>query len=129
MRFPFISRRRAQANVDLAVTAVWHLVDEAEAATCEARIEQRQAETQLAAAHRQYDRAVAYVKQAEGRRDADGHRLARALRAVACLRDEAATQRRVTRHLTDQLLDATGYQGEPLLDAARHTLDLDKEDA
>jgi hypothetical protein len=74
MRFPFISRRRAQASVDLAVTAVWHLVDEAEAATCEARIEQRQAESRLAAEQKLRRHAVAYVEQAEGRRDADGHR-------------------------------------------------------
>lgn len=129
MRFPFISRRRAQANVDLAVTAVWHLVNEAEAATCEARIDQRQAETRLAAEQKLRRHAVAYVEQAEGRRDADGHRLARALRAVAQLRAEAATQRRVITRLTDQLLDATGHIGEPLLPAARHTLGLDKEDA
>jgi hypothetical protein len=43
--------------------------------------------------------------------------------------DELATQQRVIKRLTDQLLDATGYQGEPLLPAARHTLDLDKEDS
>lgn len=56
-------------------------------------------------------------------------RLHRALKACRRYRAEAAVQQRVTRRLTDQLLDATGYQGEPLLDAARHTLDLDKEDA
>lgn len=129
MRFPFISVRRAQANVDLAVTAVWHIVDEAEAATCEARIDQRRAEMQLVTEQKLRRRAVAFVEQAEGRRDADGHRLARALRAAARYRAENAVQRRVIRHLTDQLLDATGYQAEPLLPAARHTLDLDKEDA
>lgn len=129
MRFPFISRRRAQANVDLAVTAVWHLVDEAEAATCEARIEQRRAEAQLAAEQKLRRRTVAYVEQAEGRRDVDGYRLARALRAVATLRAEAAVQRRVVDRLTDQLLDATGHIGEPLLPAARVTLGLDLKEA
>ncbi|MFD9047632.1 hypothetical protein [Streptomyces zaomyceticus] len=52
-------------------------------------------------------------------------RLHRALRAVARLRAEAAVQQRVTRRLTDQLLAATGYQGEPLLPAARTTLGID----
>ncbi|MGW4703735.1 hypothetical protein [Streptomyces sp. NPDC004285] len=108
---------------------MWHLVDEAEAATCEARIEQRQAESQLAAAHVQYDRAVAYLGQAERRRDADGYRLSRALRAVAYEREQAEGYRRTIKHLTDRLLDATGYQGKPLLDPARQTLGIDvKED-
>jgi hypothetical protein len=125
MRLPFISRRRAQANVDLAVTAVWHLVDEAEAATREARIEQRRAETELAAVQRSHRRAVAYIEQAEGRRDTDGYRLARALRAVATERRQAAAYRRTIDRLTDQLLDATGYQGEPLLPAARVVLGIE----
>lgn len=56
-------------------------------------------------------------------------RLRRALRAVATLRAEAAVQRRVVDRMTDQLLDATGHIGEPLVAAARVTLGLDKEDA
>ncbi|MFB6626462.1 hypothetical protein ACFCWD_28840 [Streptomyces sp. NPDC056374] len=54
-------------------------------------------------------------------------RLHRALRSVAALRNEAAVQRRVTDRLATQLLDATGYQGEPLLPAARATLGIEKE--
>jgi hypothetical protein len=38
---------------------------------------------------------------------------------------EIATQKRVIERLTDQLLDATGYQGEPLLPAARATLGIE----
>jgi len=127
MRLPFISRRRAQADVDMAVRAVWHLVDEAEAATCEARLDQRKAEADLTAERKQHQRAVAYVGQAEQRRDMDGHRLARALRAVAAERRQSAAYRRTITRLTDQLLDATGYQAEPLLPAARTTLGIDKE--
>lgn len=43
---------------------------------------------------------------------------------------ELATQGRVIKRLTDQLLDATGFQGEPLLPAARTTLGINtpKED-
>jgi hypothetical protein len=41
--------------------------------------------------------------------------------------EELATQSRVMKRLTDQLLDATGYQGEPLLPAARATLGIEKE--
>ncbi|WP_426404250.1 hypothetical protein ACN9M0_24935 [Streptomyces sp. R-07] len=130
MRLPFISRRRAQAAVDLAVAGVWHLVDEAEKATVEARADQRTAEGNAAADREKYRRAVAYVEQAEDGRYENGVRLTRALRAVARYRAEAAVQRRTIAHLTDQLLDATGYQGEPLLPAARTALGIDprKED-
>ncbi|MGW6395437.1 hypothetical protein ACWFR1_34215 [Streptomyces sp. NPDC055103] len=182
MRLPFISRRRAQANVDLAVTAVWHLVDEAEAATCEARIEQRQAEAQLTAAREQHptvevehtelwslidwslwgsgmgdvfreqlaDQFIAAITPEQhdqalrlieawtesghlplGRRcyEDQQQRLHRALRAVARERRQSVAYRRTIDRLTDQLLDATGNQGEPLLPEARRVLDLDKEDA
>lgn len=55
-------------------------------------------------------------------------RLHRALRACARYRADLAIEKRVIRHLGNQLLDATGYQGEPLLPAARTLLDLDQED-
>ncbi|MFE0699157.1 hypothetical protein [Streptomyces sp. NPDC058872] len=55
-------------------------------------------------------------------------RLHRALRAVAAERRQAAAYRRTISRLTDQLLDTTGYQGEPLLPAARAVLGI-KEDA
>lgn len=43
--------------------------------------------------------------------------------------DELATQSRVMKRLTDQLLDATGHNGEELLPVERRVLGLDKEDA
>lgn len=129
MRLPFISRRRAQASVDFATAGLRVRIENVERELAEERTARFQAERKLAAERKLHRRAVAYIGQAEGRRDVDGYRLARALRAIARLRAEAATQRRVERGLTDQLLDATGFQGEPLLPAARHTLDLDKEDA
>lgn len=52
-------------------------------------------------------------------------RLHRALRACARYRADLAIEKRVIRRLGTQLLDATGYQGEPLLPAARALLDLD----
>jgi hypothetical protein len=131
MRFPFISRRRAQAAVDLAVIGVWHLVDEAEQATVEARAEQRTAEASLEAAREFQHRASVNAWQAVEDDYEHGVRLKRALRAAARYRAEAAVQRRVINRLTTQLLDATGFQGEPLLPAARTTLGIDttKEDA
>ena len=42
---------------------------------------------------------------------------------------ELEVQGRVMKHLTDQLLNATGYQGEPLLPEARTVLGIEKEDA
>ncbi|MGW8357365.1 hypothetical protein [Streptomyces wedmorensis] len=56
-------------------------------------------------------------------------RLHRALRAVAYEREQAEGYRRTIRRLTDQLLDATGYQGEPLLPEARRVLDIDVKEA
>jgi hypothetical protein len=129
MRFPFISVRRALRAIAVATEASHHIAEDADKRWAEERDARMECEAELAFARRKYRTIVAYVEQAEGRRDADGHRLARALRAVAALRAEAAVQRRVTRRLTDQLLDATGHIGEPLLPAARVTLGLDKEDA
>lgn len=130
MRLPFVSRRRAQVDVDMAVRAVWHLVDDAEKATCEARLDQRRTEAELAVERKQRLRAVAYVGQAERRRDADGHRLARALRAVAAERQQSEAYRKTITRLTDRLLDATGYRAKPLLPEARTVLGIDeKEDA
>lgn len=56
-------------------------------------------------------------------------RLHRALRTVARERKQAAGYRRTIRRLTDQLLDATGYQAEPLLPEARRVLDIDVKEA
>ncbi|MFI1942227.1 hypothetical protein ACH44C_34485 [Streptomyces purpureus] len=117
MRLPFISRRRHETAVDFLAAVHRVNLDEERAARVKA-------EHDLAAEQAKLRRAVAYVGQAEGRRDADGARLARALRAVARLRTEAAVQRRVNHRLANQLLDATGYQGEPLLPAAREALGI-----
>lgn len=133
MRLPFISRRRAQAAVTVATAAIWHMVDDADKRTgieIEARLD---AEHDLADARKavaveraKRERLKAYMRRTHaGRYEL---RLARALRAVAELRAEAEVQRRATRRLTDQLLDATGYRGEPLLPAARTLLDLTEED-
>ncbi|MFE1550608.1 hypothetical protein [Streptomyces sp. NPDC058718] len=122
MRLPFITRRNHEAAVDFL--AAVHQVN-----LDDARKAQFEAEAEVAVGRLELRRAVAYVGQAEGRRDTDGHRLARALRAVAAERRQSAAYRRTITRLTDQLLDATGYQGEPLLPEARRVLDLDKEDA
>jgi hypothetical protein len=135
MRLPFISCRRAQAAVDLAVRGVWHLVDEAEAATCEARIEQRHAEDALSDARAALSKEQVRRQQLKSymvRMHTDRYesRIGRLLRAVAAERAQSAAYRRQIKRLTDQLLDATGYQGEPLLPAARELLGIDaKEDA
>jgi hypothetical protein len=127
MRLPFISRRRAQAAVDLAVRGVWHLVDEAEKATCEARIDQRKAEAELAQERAKRERLKTYMLGMHtGRYES---RITRLLRAVASERAQAEAYRKVITRLTDQLLDATGYQGEPLLPEARTVLGIEKEDA
>ena len=55
-------------------------------------------------------------------------RIDRLVRACARYRADLAIEKRVIRRLGTQLLDATGYQGEPLLPAARAALDLDQED-
>lgn len=129
MRFPFISVRSALRAIAVATEASHHIAENADRRWADERAARLKAEADLLSERKKYSRAVAYVEQAEGRRDVDGYRLARALRAVAQLRAEAAVQRRVVDRLTDQLLDATGHIGEPLLPAARATLGLDKEDA
>ncbi|MEU0372381.1 hypothetical protein ABZ070_19345 [Streptomyces sp. NPDC006283] len=47
--------------------------------------------------------------------------------SVARLREELEKQKRVNDRLSNQLLDATGYNGQPLTDAARAKLDLPAE--
>ncbi|MEU4106210.1 hypothetical protein AB0F16_37585 [Streptomyces tanashiensis] len=127
MRLPFISRSRAQAAVDLAVRGVWHLVDEAEQATCEARSEQRKAEAELTRERGKRERLKTYMRRAHTARYEQ--RIDRLRRAVASERAMGEAYRKIITRLTDQLLDATGYQGEPLLPAARTSLGIDvKED-
>lgn len=60
--------------------------------------------------------------------DTRGQRLARALRACAGYRRELGLQARVTRRLSNQLLDATGNRGEALLPAARQALGITPKD-
>lgn len=52
-------------------------------------------------------------------------RIRRLRRAVAAERAQAAAYRREIRQLTDRLFDACGYQGEPLIPAARVALGIE----
>lgn len=115
MRLPFVSRRVAEETLCLLVEVSRRAVTDAEDARSEA-------EHRLAVERAKWRRAVGYA--------GNGQRLARALRALAVERAQSAAYRRTIRALTDQLLDATGYQGEPLLPAAREALGIDtlKED-
>ena len=126
MRLPFISVRSARAAIAVATAGYRCIADEADKRYCEERAARQEAEAELAYLRKWISRE-AELRGAGPR--SMSRRLARALRAAARYRAENAVQRRVIRHLTDQLLDATGYQAEPLLPAARHTLDLDKEDS
>lgn len=114
MRLPFVSRRAFQ-DLGMAHSIVrGQLVRERDA--------RRKAETGLTQ-ERKKQRAVASW------RYVDDGRLGRAVRALAAERAQAAAYRRTIRQLTDQLLDATGYQGEPLLPEARRVLDIDAKEA
>nr|WSX48859.1 hypothetical protein OG409_07810 [Streptomyces sp. NBC_00974] len=61
--------------------------------------------------------------------DSRGQRLARALRACAGYRAELGRQARVTKRLSDNLLDSVGHNAGYLIPAARAALGLDKETA
>ena len=122
MRLPFVSRRHAQARIAAATAGLRADLEAARAELAEERAERRKAETSLTQERKKH-RAMASWPHT------DDARLARALRACARYRAALAIEKRVIRRLGDQLLDATGYQGEPLLPAARAALDLDKEDA
>ncbi|MFJ8163849.1 hypothetical protein ACIRBY_23380 [Streptomyces sp. NPDC096136] len=56
--------------------------------------------------------------------DHAAERLQRALKACARYRADLAGQRRATRRLTDQLLDATGYRGHYLIPEERNALGI-----
>lgn len=129
MKLPFTSRRKAEEAMCLLVEITRRCMADADKMLNEERAAHRKAEAELAAERDRHQQAKRFIARSHGARYNEGTRLTRALRAVAQLRAEAAVQRRVIRQLTDRLLDATGYQGEPLLPAARVTLDLDKEDA
>ncbi|MGW1121099.1 hypothetical protein ACWD5B_28985 [Streptomyces tanashiensis] len=184
MRLPFISRRRAQAKVDLAASGFRVLLDKADEQLMKALTAQYRAEAELREFKRreespmevehtelwslidwslwgsgmgdtfrerladqfiagltpeQHEQALRLIqawtdigREPLGRRryEDQQRRLHRAVRAVAYEREQAEGYRRTIKHLTDRLLDATGNQGEPLLDAARKALDIEvKEDA
>ncbi|MCX5197187.1 hypothetical protein OOK31_25370 [Streptomyces sp. NBC_00249] len=61
--------------------------------------------------------------------DGAANRLTRALRACARYRADLAVQRRVTRRLADQLLDATGSRGHYLIPEERAVLGIKDGDA
>lgn len=127
MRLPFITVRSALRAIAVATEASHHIAEDADKRWADERDARQEAEAELAYLQKWISRKAPELR-AEGQQSMSP-RLARALRAVATLRAEAAVQRRVVDRLTDQLLDATGHIGEPLLPAARVTLGLDKEDA
>lgn len=143
---------RRQAEAELAVaenapkpvvierTELWHLIDWSLWGSGMGDVFREQLADQFIAAitPEQHSQALKLIHAWEdnghiptGRRNYEDQqrRLHRALRAVARLRAEAHGQARVISRLTDQLLDATGHNGEELLPAERRVLDLDKEDA
>ena len=134
MRLPFISRRAHERAVRLATGAIWHFVEQAEDQTIAELGARLDAEHALEDARKEADRERAKRERLKSymvRMHTDRYesRIGRLCRAVAYEREQAEGYRRTIRRLTDQLLDATGFQAEPLLPAARRVLDLDKEDA
>lgn len=118
MRLPFISRR-AFENLGMAHSRLrGRLVNEQTA--------RRETEAELAILQKWITREMGARNKVS---TSSERRLIRVVRALAAERKQAAAYRRTIRRLTDQLLDATGNQGEPLLPAARMALGLDKEDS
>lgn len=119
MRLPFISRR--------AYAELGHVNDFLHGQLDKERAALRDAEAELAALRKW----ITYEATARGTGPRSmEQRRNRALRACARYRSENRAQRREIKRLTDQLLDATGYRGEPLLPEARTVLSIDeKEDA
>jgi len=118
MRLPFVPRRAFEA-LGMAHSLLRKRLVEEQTARCEA-------EAELAVLQKWITREMSIRAKAPR---STSRRRGRILRACVRYRAELAEQRRQIRQLTDQLLDATGYQGEPLLPEARRVLDLDKEDA
>lgn len=134
MRFPFISRRSHERAVRLAAAGIWHMVDEADDRTTAALGAQLDAEHDLDLARKELvqererrTRLKSYMVRMHT--DRYESRIGRLRRAVAYEREQAEGYRRTIRRLTDQLLDATGFQGEPLLPEARRVLDIDVKEA
>ena len=118
MRFPFISSRKATEAVCLIVEVSRRAIAEKDQLLDQERADRKKAEFALAQLQKK-QRAVASWRYTN-----DG-RLGRAVRALAAERAQAAAYRREIRQLTDRLFDACGYQGEPLLPAARATLGIE----
>ena len=118
MRLPFISSRKATEAVCLIVEVSRRAIAEKDQLLDQERADRKKAEFALAQ-ERKKQRAVASW------RYTDDRRLGRAVRALAAERAQAEAYRREIRQLTDRLFDACGYQGEPLLPAARATLGIE----
>jgi hypothetical protein len=118
MRLPFISSRKATEAVCLIVEVSRRAIAEKDQLLDQERADRKKAEFALAQ-ERKKQRAVASW------RYTDDRRLGRAVRALAAERAQAEAYRREIRQLTDRLFDACGYQGEPLLPAARTALGIE----
>jgi hypothetical protein len=135
MRLPFISRRSHEKAVDFLAAIHKSNLRDALALLELEQGEYRRAKDALSNAR------AALAKEQDRRRNLKSYmvrmhtdryesRIGRLRRAVAAERAQSAAYRRQIKQLTDQLLDATGYQGEPLLPAARELLGINtKEDA
>lgn len=123
LRLPFVSRRSHEAAVDLLAAIQRANLNDALGRADDEQAARRAAEKRSAELLARVNRAVGDGVVAE-------YRIERVLRAVAYERAQSAAYRRTIRRLTDQLLDATGYQGEPLPAAARQVLGIEdtKED-
>lgn len=134
------SAKSAPVPVVVEHTELWNLIDWSLWGSGMGDVFREQLADQFIAAitPEQHDQALRLMHAWEdaghwptGRRGYEDHqrRLRRALRAVAAERAQSAAYRRTIRQLTDQLLDATGYQGEPLLPAAQALLGINVKEA
>ncbi|MEU2510206.1 hypothetical protein ABZ621_36715 [Streptomyces sp. NPDC007863] len=123
MRLPFISRRRHETAVDFLAAVHRSNLDDATTWAMEERGARRTAEAELDRERAKRERLKSYMLRTHTARYEE--RIGRLRRAVAAERAEAEGYRRTIRRLTDQLLDATGYQGEPLLPEARTVLGIE----
>ena len=128
MRLPIVTRRHAEFTKGLVrIQLQWEKDDHDETRDVLAETQQRLSAvlTELRREQARCDRLKAYMARMHGVRYEQ--RIGRLRRAVASERAMGEAYRKTITRLTDQLLDATGYQGEPLLPAARTTLGIDKE--
>lgn len=123
MRLPFISRRRHETAVDFLAAIHRSNLDDAMTWAMEERGARRTAEAELDRERSRRTRLKSYMVRMHT--DRYEQRIGRLRRAVAVERAQAAAYRRTITRLTDQLLDATGYQGKPLLPAARVALGIE----